>query len=489
MKKTFTFLSLIIGLAINAQNWSPILTGEKMNYQHSDSTYITNTIWVDSLEIVDSDSLFYLNRIVKDVPNNPDIVLRNQAQFLLKSLIKQEGGIYICINPSEYLLLTLANLGDTWDFTSSISAEVTNIAEDDIFGIQDSVKTISLSDANEIRLSKNFGIIKFPDFENGGYFELVGIQDTDFGEQVIDFWDIFDFEVGDVFQRFYTESFPNFYDQHITKVVVNSKDVFDDHITYSLYSIKTGYFSWYGGENDYYSNVYTGEASYSVSDYEITNKFQNELLQLDYYYCSPNSNDDYIFTRISIYPDSMGLINKHWGTFFNSPIIPYVGLYYETSPSNDSLLLLSGECLSDGGPHGINYTESLGFTLNYYEDFVESEDYFYLMSYVKDGDTVGTIYDDSYFITSAESQNAALNNYMVYPNPATDWLYIKPNNLGNGLSYSIKIRDIFGQLVREEMEIRSSLYAMDISGLQSGVYVYEIKESSGNIQKGKFIAK
>ena len=81
MKKTFTIFSLIITLALNAQNWSPILTGEKMNYKHSDSAYITNTIWVDSAQIVNSDSLFFLNRIVKDVPNNPDIVIRNQAQF------------------------------------------------------------------------------------------------------------------------------------------------------------------------------------------------------------------------------------------------------------------------------------------------------------------------------------------------------------------------------------------------------------------------
>ena len=87
MKKTFIFLSLIATIAIHGQDWSPILPVEKMNYKHSDSAYITNTIWVDSVQIVDNDSLFYLNKIVKDVPDNPEIVLRNQPQFLSTSII------------------------------------------------------------------------------------------------------------------------------------------------------------------------------------------------------------------------------------------------------------------------------------------------------------------------------------------------------------------------------------------------------------------
>jgi hypothetical protein len=224
----------------------------------------------------------------------------------------------------------------------------------------------------------------------------------------------------------------------------------------------------------------------------MANKFQNELIRLDDYYCSPNYNDDFIFARVSIYPDSMGLMNKHWGTFLNPTVFPYVGLYYETSPSSDILTIIPGECITGAtdSPHGMNYTESLGVTLNYHEDFVESEDYFFLMGYVKDGDTVGEIYPDSYFITGIKSQSENFDNYIVYPNPTKNWLYFKPKKLFvNGISYSIRLRDIFGQLVLEETGLRSSLYAMDISSLKSGVYFYEIEESSGNIQKGKFIVK
>ncbi len=80
-------------------------------------------------------------------------------------------------------------------------------------------------------------------------------------------------------------------------------------------------------------------------------------------------------------------------------------------------------------------------------------------------------------------------NYLLYPNPADDWLYIKPKELNNGYSYNIELRNILGQLIMEESNIQSSHYAMDISGFKSGIYFYEIAEEMGNIQKGKIIVK
>ena len=222
MKKTFTILSLLIAFIIHAQNWSPILPGEKMNYQHSDSAIITNTIWVRLTQIVNEDTIFRFNKVVKDVPDDPDIILRNQYQFFSSYIKKLDIGHYQFASPLNYHLHTTNNIGYSWNFGNSLTAEITNIIEEVILSIQDSVKIISLSDGNEIRLSKSFGIIKFPDFENGGYFELVGIQNTEFGESVPDFWDIFDFEVGDIQQRLYYHDYPNYSHEHITKTLFNS---------------------------------------------------------------------------------------------------------------------------------------------------------------------------------------------------------------------------------------------------------------------------
>ncbi len=485
MKKTFTILGLIIAMAIQGQNWSPILPGEKMNYRHSDSANITNTIWVRLTQIVSGDTLFRFNKVVIDDPDNPDNIIRNQYQFLSSYVKKQGLGYYHFASPLNYFLPVLTGSGSTWYFTSTITAEITEITVEDVFGVQDSVKTISLSDGNEIRLSKGFGILKFPDFENGGYYELVGIQDSGYGENVPGFWEIFDFEPGDVQQRLYYHDYPNYSHQHITKALFNSKEIFDDHITYNVYELISGYNYYEGNGYVYFTDIYEGERVYYKDNYEWAGKFQDELILLqDYPYCSPIYDDDFLFARITTYPDANDIKTKHWGKYnYNSE-----GLYYETSPSSDILTALPPvNCMSEG-PHGMTYKASLGISAKYRADF-ESEDYYYLMGYVKDGITVGTVYDDSYFITGIKHQSESFGNYMVYPNPAKNWLYFKPESLGNGITYGIRLLDIFGQLIREEKEIRSSLFAMDISGLKSGVYFYEIEESSGNVQKGKFIVK
>ncbi len=483
MKKTFTILGLLIAFTIHAQDWSPIMTNQKMNYKHSDSAYITNTIWVDSVEIDNNDSLFYLNRIVKDVPNNQEIVLRNQPQFFSTSIIQQESGNYYFASPFNYFIPTLAGIGDTWDFTNSISAEVTNITEDNIFGVQDSIKTISLSDGNEIWLSKNFGILKFPDFENGGYFELIGIQDTDFGEQVIDFWDIFDFEAGDVQQRYSFLSHPPHIKVRNTKILFNSKEIFNDHITYDVYKVTGGYDSWSGQYSDY-SDIYSGSISYSLDEYERVNNFQNELILLEDYYCE-QTGDNFAFGRISVNNDSLNLMTKHWGTHFDSPL--FQGLYYETSITNDTLTTVTGECLALG-PHGMTYTESLGVTLKLYDDNIETIDYSYLTGYIKDGDTVGEITPDSVLITNIEEKAIPKSTFNIYPNPCKAIVNFKSNAKQIVFPIKFELRNTQGLTVKETL-ISEKEGQVDVSQISQGIYFYSIKSGNKIIQSGKLVVQ
>jgi len=126
MKEMITVLFVILASYLAAQNWSPILVNEKMNYRHSDSTYISHTIWVDSVETNGDNMIYHLNRIVKDVPDNPEIVLRNQPQFLFKQMTDQNLGYYLFSYPGEIVIKSLAGIGDGWVFNqqSFILAEV-----------------------------------------------------------------------------------------------------------------------------------------------------------------------------------------------------------------------------------------------------------------------------------------------------------------------------------------------------------------------------
>ena len=482
MKQTFTILGLIIGLALNAQNWSPILTGEKMNYKHSDSAYITNTVWVDSAQIVDSDSLFFLNRIVKDVPNNQEIALRNQPQFLLKSIVKQAYGIYTCAGPYNYSILSLADLGQTWDFTDNINAEITSISEEDIFGQTDSVKTISLSDGNEIRLSKSFGIMKFPDFENGGYFELVGIQDTDYGESIPGFWDIYNFEVGDIFQQYQETGYIGDW-WHITrKITITSKTVSDSSYSYTVDGI---YYSFanYGPPESY---SYTDNLLFIDSVNHPANKFPGQIYQFPY---SAMANSDTIFSVTKVMLDSeTNLVHKHFGNQEENYIPFETNLYYEEDEGSDTLFRFEyASVIGDPcGLMGFGYGESIG-DLYRTEGCFEYWELKSLMGYIKDGDTVGTITPDS-ILLSVGIKDIVINNntFNIYPNPCKNIVNFR--TIGNPFAFPFKLelRNMQGLLVKEIL-ISKKEGQVDVSELPQGVYFYTIKSEKEIIQSGKLV--
>jgi hypothetical protein len=439
---------------------------------------------VDSVQIDNGYSFFYLNRIVKDVPGNPEIALRNQPQFLSKLIVTEGYGIYICSSPFNYLFFTLAGLGQTWGFTSSIEAEITSITEEDVFGQIDSVKTISLSDGNEIWLSKNFGILKFPDFENGGYFELIGVQGTEFGESVPGFWEIFDFEVGDVFQQNQQTGYIGDWWNITRKTTITSKTVTDSSYNYTVNGI---YYS-YGNYGPPEAYAYTDNLLFIYADSLPTNKFPGQIYQFPY---STMVNSDTVFSVAKVILDNeTNLYHKHFGNKEDT-FIPYENnLFYERNEESDTLFRFE-EVSMIGDPcglMGIGFGEGIG-ELYRTEGCFEYWSFESLTGYIKDGDTIGTITPDSILLVVGIG-DLSINNktYKIYPNPADDWLYVKPQDLGKGI-YSIKLRDVYGQLARDETGLRSSLYAIDISGLQSGVYLYEIEDSSGNIQKGKLIVK
>ena len=79
--------------------------------------------------------------------------------------------------------------------------------------------------------------------------------------------------------------------------------------------------------------------------------------------------------------------------------------------------------------------------------------------------------------------------FSVYPNPTEKWLYIKPADPNSIYSFDFELRNIFGQLVQEEIYIQSSHYAMNVADLKAGVYFYVIKEKGIVVQQGKLIIK
>lgn len=489
MKKTLLLLIIIISANIMAQNWSPILVNHKMNYQHSDSSYISHTIWVDSTQLSGTDSIFYLNRVVKDVPGNLEIVLRNQPQFLMEMMVKEIYGIYSFVFPNHYFLGTQFSIGTSWtfDMANNIDAEITELLTENILGLQDSVKVISLSDGNEIRLSKNFGILKFPDFENEGYFELVGIQNTEYGESVPDFWDIFDFEVGDVFQYDNFLANPNgggWLWNNNKKYIIISKSIDSNSVSYEIEGIwrKSGY-PYYGGEYELYSYNFTETINFTDSTNHITNKFFGELITL--WGCWA-FNYEPVYSSVKFTTGNFDIPGKKYGNTRDEmqDILP-VNLYYLQDIFSDTLYRFTDPFIEPEGLKGEIYTKGLGIEYSF-SSYWEGEEEYTLEGYIKDGDTVGTITPDSLLIVGYK-ENKYKNNITVSPNPANNILNIE--QLDQSTTYSIELRNLYGQLVKEAKYIQSSHYAVNVSDLMAGVYFYVIKQKIEIVQQGKLIIK
>jgi hypothetical protein len=362
MKATIIFLTIVCASRLAAQDWSPILVNEKMNYQHTDSVYISHTIWVESVQYSGNDTIYQLNRIVKDVPGNPEIALRNQPQFLLKQMKKQDAGVYTFNDPGGFTIHALGANSETWlfDQDNNIIAQVTSLSLEDVFGVQDSVKVIILSDGNEIRLSKNFGILKFPDFENGGNYLLVGIQNTAYGESVPDFWDIFDFEVGDVFQYKYHDLYAGsgYVNDFTIKYTISTKTISGNTIEYETEGIEAGNFQYLYPPWDGYSYAYfvTYELEYFDSSNYSVNKFNDELIKMWNITVCPMGTGE-IFTRYSVYADSNDVPSKHFGLYIGE----FDGnLYYTNNYLSDELIAIPNPLMAcdEGGFAGMTYKKS-----------------------------------------------------------------------------------------------------------------------------------
>jgi len=198
------FLIGITGICctMNAQQWKPVSNMDKFNFRIDTAVYISNIIAVDSFALQVGDSVCYLNRIVTDIPGISYEKLYNQPQFLERKMTQRPGGVYLFSDPHSFRINTLAGLNATWVFDSSanITAQVTSKAFEQVLTQWDSVKTITLSNSEIIRISKNHGIIQFPMQGTNHFYQLEGITGRNLGLLVPGFREIFNFNIGDVFQ-------------------------------------------------------------------------------------------------------------------------------------------------------------------------------------------------------------------------------------------------------------------------------------------------
>jgi hypothetical protein len=100
MKNTFYPILLLFVLnSLTAQDWAPVRMGERYNFQQSPADVITQTLWADSVKVVNGDSVWYMNRTVRRCDTCTLFMeyYGNQPFFLGKEIAKQAYGHYLLI--------------------------------------------------------------------------------------------------------------------------------------------------------------------------------------------------------------------------------------------------------------------------------------------------------------------------------------------------------------------------------------------------------
>ena len=461
----------------NAQNWAPLNRYEKMNFSLAGLNYISNTIWVDSAVVSGSDSIFYLSRIVTNCDTClPNYKLCNQPDFLKKDMVKHEGGTYEFRHPGSVVLKTQASTGQSWlyDTANAITATVFSMYASTLFGINDSIKEIHLSDGGVLILSKHHGLVQFTGLPVSFVYSLRGIEGRNLGDMVPKFAEIYNYKVGDVFQyhfRYFNYGV-GYGNEGFRKITILTRDSSFGYYNYSIRRITSQWTTDLIGHN--------GDTSHM---YELTNiNFTDSLLNLANYY--PNQIcEDPLDQGISgqnsgyfkVGPDEHGIYSKWMGNPGYNDNYLYHHASLATPPGPFELLV------PDYGLMNANmFKPGLGNTMNSLVVF-ETTQLDELIGYVKNGDTVGTVYPDDFLLAGIPvNQNAG--DLFIFPNPCRDRLNI--GGLDPARTYSFRIIDLEG---RELLQF-SSGDLLNTSQLKSGIYILCIKDLSGQTTiRKKFI--
>ncbi len=446
--------------SVYSQDWNLFLQNEYANY---DSTKEQRpiTIWADSIVTVDETSTVYFNRLIqKCMECFESTYLRNQTNLIGDSLIIENQKSTLYKRGNKYVFYPNEPTGFEWiiDSTANITAQITDLYTTSLFDQIDSVKQIVLSTSDTILLSRSFGLIRLDDPETQETYSLVGLEKAVLGEQIPKFKDYFDFNVGDVFQYRNVcsggENIPYYYD---FKREVISKKIEGDSILYEFMNSGISYEIGIGNNTSYGEpNIF--ETIYIDSIGHPANAYAYQLIE------DRIDIDEFVpfWTPTFLLNDNQGNYVKSIGQDINDNYPYPVAL--EVIPSNDTLI---NTYMLDG--FNRQYEIGLGETRNYYwifEAYCETE----LIGYFKGIDTIGTIYDDTYYTVNTQNILGE-QDIFVFPNPTKNEVFLSNIEwIDMDIAY-YNLYDQNGKLVSSN-PIQSN--KINLENINAGLYILEL---------------
>ena len=481
MKTKLLITLSILSLSLFSQNWSLINSNYTYNYA-VDEVYELS-IYAESISLNGSDTTFFINKIVVNCDTcsgeGYGALLRNQPTFFQKEVTKKVNK-YIFSDSLSFSILSHAESNDTWifDTLNNINAEVVSKTYESVFGISDSIKYIRLSNNDSIIISKNYGIIRFDVPDTSSYL-LIGIEKPteNLGYIVPKFHDFFNFNIGDVYQYRNQQCCSNGGGnwEYRIKYTILSKEVNGDTIKYIRQKDFAGYSvfhcSWFSPIDSFY-NYTTDTVIFIDSVLHFTNNLNYELYS-ELFPVPYVSSDDTIYyesTEVSI---ENGITTKQF-RINPTGIEPY----YFYLPENPDILLIDENRIKK------IYKTGLGLTYQHFGWF-EADSFEELIGYVKNGDTTGIVYGDDVYLQTKEIKGLG-NEFIIYPNPAKEYITVKFNNTERKQISDIFIYNVSGKIVKR-ISVNKNAVKINTNTLKSGVYFVNIITKDGISQRRKLI--
>ncbi len=473
----FIYLSSSFSSDLYSQDWNLLNSKFSYNYSVNNNRSII-TVRVDSLNIIETDTVYFLNRIVVDCDtcelsyDHMKYAWYDQPQFLQEQ-VRITGNSFLFSYPGQFIIKINEKTAGSWlfDENNNIQATVMEETEGYVFGENDSIKIIGLSTGDSIIISKNYGIVKFGSIYEDHIYKLIGINNIA-GESIPGLYDIMDFNVGDIFE-FHGESWVTESDSKlfIEQIKILSRYESNDTIEYDIYGqyYERNYSAPISHWDPHYHD-YNKKLRYINSSGHPLNKSNNQLLSVDYvYHDGYNPFFDFKYSKLKCYRDEKGQIVKSLGS---SESWDYFNVYDSANKILDRIKFpMEAQEISYAPGLGEIYYDIRGF-----EWWSNAR----LEGYVKGNDTVGTISDYvrllSLNVTGIES------SVHLFPNPVRDVSVLELP--GKETSFLVRIFNIHGKEVfNSTLKGSLKLYR---NHFKPGIYIYKVSNQSTQIYTGKF---
>jgi uncharacterized Ntn-hydrolase superfamily protein len=103
-------------------------------------------------------------------------------------------------------------------------------------------------------------------------------------------------------------------------------------------------------------------------------------------------------------------------------------------------------------------------------------------------DSLQTLFD-AWLLSTASLEPEGEGAWLVFPNPASEWVFVQPRQDHEGHQIQLVLRNLLGQeVLRQEAELAQQLRA-DVGHLSQGLYLYEVRENGIQVQQGKLMLK